>query len=345
MTETVNTALQQLTSEVQALSYVDDAVLIGPADAVNNALARLPTLLRASGLELQPSKTQVWAPRMHNLMRVPALRNQMKDLRGLILLGEALGNNPSDPFPVGEEAFIQDHLRGVTEEIAADLRKIATLPDKLQDGQAGLQVAWVLLSKTIPPRVVHLLRAHPVSDTRELCETLQDLLQDTVRQCIDQPSISADQWDLARLPIQARGLYMPHLPSLAVIARTAALATMPRASHTTNYRRNLLKEERTELFARLRGFCHTEPTALAGNLDDPPQGMSLRHLSRKLTQSRDSAAINAFWLRRQDLPARLRHAWLCNLPGDNRPGLQQRPPGGQTLQCYPQRRGTTCRTL
>ena len=45
--------------------------------------------------------------------------------------------------------------------------------------------------------------------------------------------------------------------------------------------------------------------------------MSLRHLSRKLTHSRDSAAINAFWLRRQDLPARLRHAWLCNLPGDN----------------------------
>ena len=45
--------------------------------------------------------------------------------------------------------------------------------------------------------------------------------------------------------------------------------------------------------------------------------MSLRHLSRKLTQSRDSAAINAFWLRRQDLPPCLRHAWLCNLPGDN----------------------------
>ena len=151
----------------------------------------------------------------------------------------------------------------------------------------------------------------------QLCETFQDLLQDTVRQCIDQPAITADQWDLARLPIQAGGLYLPHLPSLAVIARTAALATMPRASRTASYRHNLLKEERAELFACLRGFCHTEPTAVAGNLDDPPPGMSLRHLSRKLTQSRDSAAINAFWLRRQDLPTRLRHAWLCNLPGDN----------------------------
>ena len=45
---------------------------------------------------------------MHNVMRTLALRKlraQMKDFRGLILVGEALGNNPSDPFPVGEEAF------------------------------------------------------------------------------------------------------------------------------------------------------------------------------------------------------------------------------------------------
>ena len=228
-----------------------------------------------------------------------------------------MGNNPSDPFPVGEEALIQDHLRGVTEAVAADLRKIAAPPDKLQDGQAGLQVAWALLAKTLPPRVVHLLRAHPVFDTRELCEQLQGTLHEAVRQSLDSPSISADQWDIAKLPIQAGGLHLPHLPSLAVIARTAALATMPRASRTTTYKQNLLKQEKAELCSRLRGFCHTEPNALAGNLDDPPQGMSLRHLSRKLTHSRDSAAINALWLRRQDLPARLRHAWLCNLPGDN----------------------------
>ena len=52
---------------------------------------------------------------------------------------------------------------------------------------------------------------------------------------------------------------------------------------------------------------------------DPPQGLSLRHLSRKLiyTHSRDSAAISALWLRRAELSATLRHAWLRNLPGDN----------------------------
>ena len=126
MTETVNGALRQLTSEAQALSYVDDAVLIGPADAVSDALLQLPDLRRASGLGLQPTKTQIWAPRLNNnILRIPALRelrSHMKDPRGLILLGEALGNNPSDPFPVGEEAFIQDHLRGVAEAVSVGIR-------------------------------------------------------------------------------------------------------------------------------------------------------------------------------------------------------------------------------
>ena len=128
-----------------------------------------------------------------------------------------------------------------------------------------------------------------------------------------QKSISADQWDIARLPTQAGGLYLPHIPSLAIIARTAALATTPTAVRATACRQNLLQEERAELFSRLRGFCHTEPSALAGNRDDPPQGMSLRHLSRKLTHSRDSAAINALWL----TPRSSQTCLALQSPGDN----------------------------
>ena len=44
--------------------------------------------------------------------------------------GEALGQDPTDPYPLGNEAFIQDHLRNVTAAVANDLRKIAVLPDK-----------------------------------------------------------------------------------------------------------------------------------------------------------------------------------------------------------------------
>ena len=320
MSDVVLQAVKSITSEVHVASYVDDTILIGPAEEVALTLQRLPKLLMHSGLELQPAKTQVWAQHSECLTHIPLLkelRDKMKDPRGLIIVGEALGNSAVDSFPVGDEAFVADHLRGIADIVMADLRKIGCLPDKLQSGQAGVQVAWALIAKTLPPRVVHLLRAHPVSETTELTEILQEGLQDAVRQLVGTPSTTADQLAVARLPVSAGGLGLPHLPSLAVIARSAALATMPRALDTASYRQNLIDAERSDLFHRLRDVCDREPSTLAGNLVDPPQGLSLRHLSRKLTHSRDSAAINALWLRRAELSETLRHAWLRNLPGDN----------------------------
>ena len=105
----------------------------------------------------------------------------MKDPRGLIILGEALGEDPTDPYPMGNEAFTLDHLRDVTKAVVSDLNKIAVLPDRLEGDTAGLQVAWALISKTLPLRVAHLprpkrlqtsppenVRNHPNKPTSEL---------------------------------------------------------------------------------------------------------------------------------------------------------------------------------
>ena len=47
-----------------------------------------------------------------------------------------------------------------------------------------------------------------------------------------QPSISADQLQLAKLPVTAGGLGLPDLPTLALVARTSCIATLPRAERT-----------------------------------------------------------------------------------------------------------------
>ena len=159
---------------------------------------------------------------------------------------------------MGNEAFIQDHLRDVTQAVANDLRKIAILPDKLQGETAGLQVAWALISKTLPPRVVHLLRAHPVEQTQEMCDTLQDALLDTVRQLLGQPTITADQLHLAKLPVTAGGLGLPHIPTLALIARASCIATLPRAAHTDSFRHTLVRQEGDFLLERLRGISEKQ---------------------------------------------------------------------------------------
>ena len=85
--------------------------------------------------------------------------------------------------------------------VITDLDKIAVLPDRLEGETAGVQVAWALISKTLPPRVVDLLRAHPVHQTQEMCQNLQDALLNTVRQLIGQPGFTADQLQLAKLPV------------------------------------------------------------------------------------------------------------------------------------------------
>ena len=227
MSEVVSQAVRVITSEVHVVSYVDDAILTGPAVEIAKVLQQLPSLLHPSGLELQPAKTQIWAPHSECLRHTPLLcelHNKMKDPMGLIVVGEALVNPAKDSFLVGDEAFVADHLRGVADIILADLRKIGCLPDKLQFGQAGVQVAWAPIAKTLPPRVIHLLRAHPVSETTELTEMLQEGLRDAVRQLMGVPSSDADQLHVARLPVSAGGLGLPHLPSLVVIARCSALA-------------------------------------------------------------------------------------------------------------------------
>ena len=228
-----------------------------PADDVVQILQELPRALEGTGLNLQPQKTQLWAPDGDQILQHPHLKQiqtQMKDPRGLIILGEALGEDPTDPYPMGNEAFVLDHLRDVTKAVVSDLDKIAVLPDRLEGDSAGLQVAWALISKTLPPRVVHLLRAHPVEQSQEMCETLQDALIDTVRQLIGQPGITADQLQLAKLPVTAGGLGLPDLPTLALVARASCIATLPRADRTDSFRRDLVRQEGGLLLERLRGL-------------------------------------------------------------------------------------------
>ena len=52
----------------------------------------------------------------------------MSDTRGLTILGEAVGLEPEDAYPVGEEAYITDHLQHVSDRLCSDLRKLRHMP-------------------------------------------------------------------------------------------------------------------------------------------------------------------------------------------------------------------------
>ena len=164
-----------------------------------------------------------------------------------------------------------------------------------------------------------------------MCDTLQDALLDTVRQLLGQPTITADQLHLAKLPVTAGGLGLPHLPTLALIAR----ATPGQPIRTPSD---------TPLSDKRETFCSNASEASAKNtkhrLDAPP-GLSLRHLSRKLTKSIHFKAVSDLWRRRAELDDTLRHQWLRKLPGDSPARPDSYHGHGEWLHCLPGKWETT----
>ena len=89
------------------------------------------------------------------------------------------------------------------------------------------------------------------------------------------------------------------------------------AAQTDPFREAPVRQEGAHLFDSLRDISEKPPAQMAGDLLEAPAGLSLRHLSRKLTRSIYSKAVSDLWRRRTDLEDTLRHQWLHNLLGDN----------------------------
>ena len=97
----------------------------------------------------------------------------------------------------------------------------------------------------------------------------------------------------------------------------------------------------TQLHDNLQQFCDKSRQFMTKYLSDPPPGLSLRHLSRKLTKSIQSRAISDLWRRRADLDATLRHQWIRNLPGDDPARPASYHGHGEWLHCLPGKFDTT----
>ena len=110
MTTVVRQAIATIQVPVSGVSYIDDTVLVGFSEDVASVLQELPILLAPAGLQLQHAKIKVWSPTPGVVVSHPVLRNlqaTMSDTRGLTILGEAVGLEPEDAYPVGDDAYIR----------------------------------------------------------------------------------------------------------------------------------------------------------------------------------------------------------------------------------------------
>ena len=134
-------------------------VLLGTAESVTQAITETQAETATGSLRLQKAKTQVWPPTQKAIDDEPLLRilqGRMGDKRGILVLGEMVSEEPENAIPIGNEAFVADHINSFKQKLLDDLCKLEHLPHKLVKGEAGLQPAW------------GFLRHHP-SPSRKSC--------------------------------------------------------------------------------------------------------------------------------------------------------------------------------
>ena len=161
---------------VSMVAYVDDTLLLRD---VTQAITEVQTEATTGGLKLQKANTQVWSPQQESIDNEPLLRalhGRMGDKRGILILGKTVSEEPEDAIPIGNEAFVTDHISAIKQKLLDDLGKLEHLPHKLVKGEAGLQTAWGLLRRTVPSRFLHVLRGHAVA------VELQDIYEDDLSQ-------------------------------------------------------------------------------------------------------------------------------------------------------------------
>ena len=110
------------------------------------------------------------------------------DKRGIVILGETSSEEPEDAIPLGDEAFVTDHINHIKQKLLDDLCKLTHLAHKLMKGEAGLQTACGLLRCTVPSRFLHVLRIHAVDVTAEFCDDVQEAIHRILTQWTDQGS-------------------------------------------------------------------------------------------------------------------------------------------------------------
>ena len=108
MTTVVRQAITAVGADVLGVSYIDDTVLVGPPDDASLGSPGATEIISQFWPPTPPAKTKVWSPMPGVVGSHPHLQRlqaAMSDTRGLTILGEAVGLEPEDAYPVGDEAL------------------------------------------------------------------------------------------------------------------------------------------------------------------------------------------------------------------------------------------------
>ena len=201
-----------------ALFYLDDGVLVGPIEAVSEALEYLRQESEKFGLRLNLSKCEVWWPSTYSDLTIFPSAVARVDTSGIEFLGAGIGT----------PEFV-DHLVKSRVEKATILHELIPQMDDPQCELALLRTCAGVC------KVTHALRTSP-PDAISASTTSFD---DSVRNCLEkvcQASIDDTSWKQACLPIRDGGLGLQsasHTAAAAFVASCTESAPTVKRLHPT----------------------------------------------------------------------------------------------------------------
>mmetsp|Transcript_37655 Transcript_37655/g.118715 ORF Transcript_37655/g.118715 Transcript_37655/m.118715 type:complete len:284 (-) Transcript_37655:73-924(-) len=138
---------------VSCTNISDNAIFMGPADAVGRAFDYYSEKCAAIGLKIRPDKSEAWSPTPSATAALEHLEPLLRDREiqgfpaheGLIILGT----------PVGSDEYVKDKCKKAVESS----RPLANAIQELGAFHGGtfVQHAFLLLHYCLAPRITHLL--------------------------------------------------------------------------------------------------------------------------------------------------------------------------------------------
>ncbi|EDQ90445.1 uncharacterized protein MONBRDRAFT_24230 [Monosiga brevicollis MX1] len=230
----------------KVIKYLDDIVLMGPAEDVAADVEIIKARAESAGLHLQPSKSRFYMPR-HHPASITAIKSVLPDAvretanTGMTVLGT----------PIGRREWMKKQLNDKAKHIAGKLNDMLTI---------GVSLQALLTAMQYVPSLINHLYTLPPSLTSGLSELLNRACKDTFVKAFFAKSGYNANGQSCRIDLHCRnpfpgGALGPALPDLGidVTVRTAQPPTTSQACIKVGAALRRAEKEKRDYYT---GFNH-----------------------------------------------------------------------------------------
>ena len=306
---TVTWALQRhLPQSLGHVEYVDDVVLSGPMQSLDESFNDLKQSMAGYGLHLEDTKCKLWDPARRYVPIHPRMRALWdQNLSGLAICGSCLAPDTDEELPLGSEAFRSQWFKAKADQMMTLCAVIDTLPRIAEEGKPSLQLAIRLLAEAVPARLRHVWAASPWNEQTAFLEAVQEITTACLKSILDLQSLLPTQQTVVHLPPHLGGLGICNIVVEAALARASELVAAPRSNTTCPSILHDIDKEREALFTLLQNHMDIPIESVFGNLAVAPLGRQPRRLARgarKIIYSTTAKRLHATLL---DQPSLMTH--------------------------------------